>query len=113
MPQSPQSVSASSYPPDDAGEHNLAHLHSLLLTLKGELLRLQDIEPPQVVDTFRYLKAKDAERAVIVNQRIGTATLLLSEAAAMVDECIHWQNVTVPVSRLENEKRGSAPQWVP
>lgn len=93
MPHTPQSVAAAAYPPDDAGELNLSHLHGLLIGIKQELIRLQDIEPPEIVETFRYLKAKDAERAGIVIRDISTATSLLSEAAALVDECIHWSNV--------------------
>src|SRR5215216_797161 len=110
MPHTPQSVAASAYPPEDEGELNLYHLHRLLLDLKQELIHLQDIEPPQAVETFRYLKAKDAERAAIVTRDISTATSLLSEAAALVDECIHWSKVKAQLRRSdENEELRDPP----
>jgi hypothetical protein len=98
---SPQSVAASRFPPADEGELNLYYLHSFLLDLKRELIGLQELEPEDVVDTFRYLKAKDPERAAIVNQRISMATLLMSDAAELVSECMHWANVEAQFCPVE------------
>jgi hypothetical protein len=112
--QSPQSCVAAQHPPDDEGELNLYYLHDLLADIKGELWRLQDVEPEQIVATFAYLKAKDPERAALVRRWISMATLLMSDAAHMVGECIHWGRVEAQLCPFdENEAFWDTPQnWL-
>lgn len=112
--QSPQSVAASRFPPADEGELNLYYLHSFFLDLKRELMMVQDVEATQIVDTFRYLRAKDPERYAIVKQRISMATMLLNDAAHLVSECMHWANVEAQFCPIEEtEEFHDTPQsWL-
>ena len=77
----------------DEGELNLYLLHNLLcvnhVEINPDLLDARR----EIVETLRYLNEKEPVRAALVRRCLSMAAALVSEAAALVNEGMHWPTV--------------------